>query len=241
MSYANFIIPKGVTEAEDEDEFEAEYKRSKLIAGLLRGEVPLGIGDSEQEQWNEAPVGTLVVINFLRAVRAVVRGLDRVATALNYVFSQKWCGNRADYTPTGATAYKFVKFNAWTYKGSDLLWASFLKDLWEAVEDRFGKKVVRYHRAGVALVNERNESFRALSPEEKARKRKQALLMVRARFYLSIFVFLVVTGVSWAVTIPLCFSPEKPCGQVGNEFKGGVIGAIVASVLSFVPLLAYGK
>ena len=37
----------------------------------------------------------------------------------------------SNFTPTGASGYVTVEFNAWAYSGSDLLWASIIKELWD--------------------------------------------------------------------------------------------------------------
>jgi len=157
--------------------------------------------------------------------------------------------------------YKIVEFNAWTYQGSELLWASLMKELWDAVEDEFGKNVVRYHRAGIALAeNLYDESHRTLSPRQKARDRKRALLMFRAWSYLYLFLFLIFLTVLLTLTIINCKSVDRTClgkvvnvtnnaidvveavendsGEEGNE--EGVIIAIFATVAAFCPLLANG-
>lgn len=229
--------------------------RAKHIAGIITGCIPLGDGDAVQ--WGVAPAGTFLVINFLQIVQATVHGFDLGWTTLKFIFSSKWCHNESDYTPDGATEYKFVEFNAWTYQGSDLLWASLMNDLWGAVEAQFGKQAVRYHRAGIALANEDpfDESFRALSPEEKAKKRKRALLMFRARYCLSFSIFLVATAVTLALILSRCTDPDT-CGRqivnatngtitafesMGVGYKSGVTGTIVLAVAAFFKTVANGK
>jgi len=130
-----------------------------------------------------------------------------------------------------------------------------MKELWDAVEAEFGKKVVRYHRAGIALAEENlyDESHRALSPQQKARKRKRALLMFRARSYLFLFLFLILLTVLLTLTIMNCKGIDGTClvkvVNVTNnateavetvEYEEGVIAAIIATVAAFCPLLANG-
>lgn len=106
--------------------------------------MPLGDGDSAR--WDVVPWCRFFVIIFLQIVRAILSGISRAYAALHHAL----CGKTND-DPTGAVKYKIVEFNAWTYQGSELLWASLMKEIWDGIEAEFGKKVVRYHRAGIAL------------------------------------------------------------------------------------------
>ena len=209
-----------------------------------------------------APCGIFFAIAILQIARTIVSGLSLAWIALKYAICFKFCCSKTDHTPTGAVKYKEIEFNAWTYQGSDLLWASLMKDLWDSVEAEFGKDAVRYHRAGIALANENpfDETNRIMLPQEKARNRKRALLMFRARSYLYTFLFLVVFAVLMTLTIMNCKSIDRTClGKVQNvtnitadaidnvesESEGegneaGVIGVIVATVAAFCPLLANG-
>jgi hypothetical protein len=222
--------------------------------------VPLGDGDSTH--WDVAPCCTFFVIIFLQIVRAIVSGISLACAALHHVMSLQWFWRKTNHTPTGAVKYKIVEFNAWTYQGSELLWASLMKELWDAVEAEFGDKAVRYHRASIKLAKENlyDESHRTLSPQQKARKRKRALLMFRVRFYLYLFLFLIVLTVLLTLTIMNCKSVDRTClGKVVNvtndaagnveavesdsEEEGNeeaVIAAIIATVAAICPLLANG-
>eukprot|EP00984_Skeletonema_dohrnii_P009918 scaffold3819_cov98-Skeletonema_dohrnii-CCMP3373.AAC.5 len=235
-----------------------QKKEAKYIAGIITGDVDLGDGDSAH--WEGAPCGTFFVIIFLQIVRAIVSGMSLAFAALDHIVRLRWCCSKTNHTPTGAVKYKFVEFNAWTYQGSELLWASLMKDLWDAVEAEFGKKVVRYHRAGIALAEENqfDESHRTLTPQQKARNRKRALLMFCARLYLYLFLFLIALTVLMTLTIINCNSVNKTClGKVVNVTNNatdiieavesdsdeegneeGVIVAIIATVAAFCPLLA---
>jgi hypothetical protein len=44
--------------------------------------------------------------------------------------------------------YICIEFDAWTYRGSDNLWASMLETLWTRVEEEFGSEEVKWHRIG---------------------------------------------------------------------------------------------
>jgi len=224
--------------------------------------VPSGDGDSAH--WDVAPCGTFFVITFLQIVRAIVSGISLACAALYHIMCFQWCSSKTNHTPTGADKYKFVKFNAWTYEGSELLWASLMKDLWKAVEDEFTEKVVRYHRAGIALElegkNQLDESHCTLTPQQKARNRKRLLLMLHAQLYLYLFLFLIVLTVLITLTITNCNSINRTClGKVVNVTnnatdiieavesdseeegkEGGVIVAIIATVAAFCPLIASG-
>ena len=232
-----------------------QKKEAGHITGIITGDVPLGDGDAAH--WDVAPCGRIFVIIILQIVRAIFSGISLACAALHHVMCFQWCCSKTKHTPTGAVKYKIVEFNAWTYQGSELLWASLMKELWDAVEAKFGKKVVRYHRAGIALAEENlyddDESHRALSPQQKARRRKRALLMFRARSYLYLFLFLIVLTVMLTLTIMNCKSVDRTClGKVVNvtnnateavetvEYEEGVIAAIIATVAAFCPLLANG-
>jgi hypothetical protein len=237
-----------------------QKEEAEQIAGIIAGSVPLGDGDSAH--LDVAPCGTFFVIIFLQIVRAIVSGISLACAALHHVMCFQWCRGKTNHTPTGAVKYKIVEFNAWTYQGSELLWASLMKELWDAVEAEFGKKAVRYHRAGIALAEENlyDESHGTLSPQQQARNRKRALVMFRARSFLYLFLFLIVLTVLLTMTIKNCKSDDRTClGKVvnvtsnatgvvegvesGSEEEGnkeGVIAAIIATVAAFCPLLKNG-
>jgi hypothetical protein len=242
------------------DPIYTQKKEAKHIAGIITGDVPLGDGDSAH--WDEAPCGTFFVIIFLQMVRAIVSGISHARAALHHIMCFKWCCSKTNHTPIGAMKYKFVVFNAWEYQGSELLWASLMKELWGAVESEFGPKRVAQHRAGIELAEEDkfDESYRNLTPHQKARIRKKALLMLYARLYLYLFLFLIVLTVLMTLTITNCKSINRTClGKVENvtnnatdiieavesdgEEEGneeGIIVAIIATVAAFCPLLASG-
>ena len=219
----------------------------------------MDLGNGNSARWDEVPCGTVFVITFLQIVRAIVSGISHACAALHRIMCFQWCCSKTDHTPTGAVEYKFVEFNAWTYQGSELLWASLMKDLWDAVEDEYGENKVGYHRAGIALT-EKNKFDESLTPQEKARIRKNALLMFRVRLYLSLFLFLIVLAVLMTLTITNCNSINRTClGKVVNvtnnaidiieavesdsKDKGnekGVIAAIIATVAAFCPLIKDG-
>ena len=39
----------------------------------------------------------------------------------------------------------FVDFNAWVFSGSEMLWASLVKSIYDEVENTFGQRAVRAH------------------------------------------------------------------------------------------------
>jgi len=200
-------------------------KEAEQIAGIIAGDVPLGNGDSAYSLgngnsafWDVAPCGTFVVIIFLQIVRAIASGISHACAALRHVVCFHWC-RKTNHTPTGAKKYQIIEFNAWTYQGSELLWASLMEELWHAVEAKFGPKAVQFHRAGISLAEEDqfDESYRSLSPQEKARNRKRALLMFFAQTYLSIFLFLIALTVLLTLTIINCKSINSTClGKLVN-------------------------
>jgi len=74
--------------------------------------------------------------------------------------------------------YIFTEFKAWTYNGSDNLWASFMETLWTDIESHFGRDAVRRHRASIALSSEKDSD----DIETKTRKRDEALLALASSY-----------------------------------------------------------
>ena len=105
------------------------------------------------------------------------------------------CSGRKEQEPISEddVKYIFTEFNAWTYNGSDNLWASFMETLWTDIESHFGRDAVRRHRASIALSSEEDSD----DIETKTRKRDEALF----RYYATtIFAFLItVAGVGLGV------------------------------------------
>ena len=198
-------------------------KDAKQIVGIISGDVPLGDGDADH--WDVVPCGAFFVIAVLQIVRAIASLISCACDGLNYVLCLQWCRSKTNHTPTGAVKYKIVEFNAWTYKGSDLLWASLMKQLWEAVEVEFGWKAVRYHRASIELAGDNiyDEKYRTLSPQQKARNRKRVLLMFRARLFLYLFVFLIALSALLTLTIMNCANVNRTClGKMVNVSKNAI-------------------
>ena len=61
------------------------------------------------------------------------------------------CRGRDHESTSRDVTYIFVEFNAWTYNGTDILWASLMETLWKEVESNFGSFAIRMHRASIAL------------------------------------------------------------------------------------------
>ncbi len=221
------------------------------------------LGDGDADHWDVVPCGAFFVIAVLQIVQSIASLISCACDGLKYVLCLQWCCSKTNHTPTGALKYKFVKFDAWTYQGSDLLWASLMKELWDAVEAEFGQNTVRYHRASIELAGENAhvESNRTLSPQQKARNRKRAILMFRARSFLYLFVFLIVLTVLLTLTIMNCANVNRTClGKLSNITdnateivdaiddssseeegdEGGVLAAVIATVAAFCPLVANG-
>ena len=41
--------------------------------------------------------------------------------------------------------FEFVRFHAWLYNGTDELWAGFIKELYKAVENHYGREYTYTH------------------------------------------------------------------------------------------------
>ena len=98
------------------------------------------------------------------------------------------CCGRKHIHKSDDVKYIFVEFNAWTYSGSDNLWASFMETLWTQVESTFSEHAVRIHRASIALSTNEDDSD---DIETRTRKRNEALF----RYYVTtILAFLGAVG-----------------------------------------------
>jgi len=117
--------------------------------------------------------------------------LSTFGKSLKKIVSSVWnftgCCGRNRVPTNNNVKYIFVEFNAWTYNGSDNLWASFMETLWTQVESTFSKDDVRRHRASIALSNEDDSD----DIETRTCKRNEALF----RYYVTtILAFLVAVG-----------------------------------------------
>ena len=95
-----------------------------------------------------------------------------------------------------------MSFDAWTYRGTDNLWASLLESLWKEVETEFSKDEVSWHRAGVARADLTNISANDTLHVARDRARKQAAqdLMIQWNAIIScllVFSMGIVAGLIW--------------------------------------------
>jgi len=81
----------------------------------------------------------------------------------------------------------FITFNAWVYSGTDLLWASLLEQMWSRVEEEFGSRQVRLHRASIRLAKEDlgNNNAGAVDLRTRQNLRYMALLLYRFNFFIN--------------------------------------------------------
>ncbi|GFH57105.1 hypothetical protein CTEN210_13581 [Chaetoceros tenuissimus] len=123
---------------------------------------------------------------------------------------------------SAVTKYIFVEFNAWTYNGSDNLWASFMDQLWTSVESDFSLFQVRMHRASINLIEDEYD-VDDNDWEEKERRRSAALFQFYMRSTISLFLAL------FGVCIGIWVLVQNPSRKA---FFGGLL-AIVLSLSLF--------
>jgi len=129
---------------------------------LITGDASVGMGGySDINLWSG------FVIMLLRIVQSAVRGIKSINKSMYPLFGCS-CFDRSA-PPEGLRKYAIVKFNAWAYSGSDHIWASLIRLLWDEVERRFGRVHVGLHRAKIHLAGE--SPF--LSPEDLSKSGKQ--------------------------------------------------------------------
>lgn len=129
-----------------------------------------------------------------------------------------------------------VKFNSWTYRGADNLWASMMLNLWKAVEDEFDKDTVTWHRVGVELA-ELSDSESDLNAKEKARERARE----QFRSYLNVIMWWGTVFLLTALVVGTIFIIEAVRGTKESEktLKAGTSVFMISiftigSVMSFV-------
>jgi len=140
-------------------------KRAKRVANLLLGGGVIGLGEVEQ---STVPLATTLRYAVLRSAQSLVFCCASAYSLCANLAMCLTCKTHDDEKPEGATKYIVVEFNAWVYSGSDLLWASLVKELYDKVEGQLTKEAVREHRASIALSDELPTD----SPETKRQKRR---------------------------------------------------------------------
>lgn len=124
-----------------------------------------------------------------------------------------------DRVKSPITKYIFVEFNAWTYNGSDNLWASFMEELWSSVENEFSPFQVRMHRASISLVN--GDDIDDNDWEEKERRRSAALFQFYVRSALTSI--LALSGVSIGTWVLV----QNPSGE---SLYGGLLSIVLTPI-----------
>lgn len=220
-----------------------EEARQIRIYKLIVGTVPLE--DEDLAQWHQVSLLRIITILLLYAVQTFSLFIHSLLTALQYmpVFCCScWCkSNDNDFIPIGASGYVTVEFNAWAYSGSDLLWASIIKELWDAVESKYGKTAVRMHRASIALAGE--SPFKDLdeSPlEEPTKKRNGALLKFHMMNIGSAILFVALAALAFGLAFWLSsvftINEEKTKIKAKNDGITTKNGTIMTSILTLLAL-----
>ncbi|GFH56940.1 hypothetical protein CTEN210_13416 [Chaetoceros tenuissimus] len=123
------------------------------------------------------------------------------------------------------TKYIFAEFNAWTYNGTDNLWASFMENIWSAIESEFTSNEIRLHRASIALSNEdENDDW-----DTKQKKRKKAL----QEFYIWSIISFILAVAGTSIGIWLLVS--KAIFDFKNNRSHKWIGGIISLTISPIP------
>lgn len=130
-----------------------------------------------------------------------------------------------DPAPSDTTKYIFVEFNAWTYNGSDNLWASLMEQIWASVEKEFSSFQVRMHRASINLIEDEDD-IDDNDWEEKERQRSAALFQFYVRSTMSLILAL------FGVCIGIWVLVQNPSGKA-------LFGGLLAIVLSLALFQVY--
>jgi hypothetical protein len=137
--------------------------------------------------------------------------------------------------------YIFAEFNAWTYNGSDNLWASLVEKLYTVVEEEFSPAEVRLHRASIDLLRKYSKDNENDEEEgvDKEEEREGALF----RFYMLTFMSftLAIIGVAIGIWLFLDYRNEDDGSDVEARPRGTYfitqIGGITILTMSPIPLL----
>lgn len=128
----------------------------------------------------------------------------------------------------------FVKFDAWTYRGTDSLWASLLEALWEEVENEFGKEVVTYHRAGIELVKKSDITYDDKKGLEQAQNQEVRFFIMKKNMSISallLFTMFFIFSIIWLIITRLSEEKTKSGGNAD-------IGIFVVSTIGTGTALA---
>ncbi|KAL7538990.1 hypothetical protein ACHAXR_008927 [Thalassiosira sp. AJA248-18] len=101
----------------------------------------------------------------------------------------------------GKVKYIFVEFGAWSYRGTDSLWASLMEEMWAAVELKFGADDVKWHRAGSKKAEEAPGKYK--DAKDKKTRVEEAKDDIRWQFqkWKSIAIFALAVSVLVAVAV----------------------------------------
>ncbi|GFH57082.1 hypothetical protein CTEN210_13558 [Chaetoceros tenuissimus] len=137
--------------------------------------------------------------------------------------------------------YIFAEFNAWTYNGSDNLWASLVEQLYTVVEEEFSPLEVRSHRASIDLLKKYSKDND--NDEEEGVDKEEERAGALFRFYMwTIMSFaLAIIGVAIGIWLFQDSRNEDNGSDVEARPRGtyfiGQIGGITFLTMSPIPLL----
>jgi hypothetical protein len=175
----------------DDEEKKASVDK---VFDLITGEASVAKGEvGDINLWSG------FVIMLLWTVQLAVHGIKSIAKAMYSWFGCCFPRGAADSaTPEGLPEYARVDFNAWAYSGSDHIWASLISSLWNEVEKKFTKPVVRLHRAKIYLAGESplQNPDKDLSTSNRKEKREAEWIKYKIKLFASAVLSIAVIAVS---------------------------------------------
>ncbi|XP_053490045.1 NTPase KAP family P-loop domain-containing protein 1 isoform X2 [Ictalurus furcatus] len=123
--------------------------------------------------------------------------------------------------------YVFVRFSAWHFAGSDMLWAGLVMQLCKAIQDSFGKLQLSLFR--VAQYDEEKDGMEKKTEESSNDWRSKKICCC------PLWAFVLMTlMVCLFILVPICilsFPEVKPQGDGDNNKEYGVINGFIITVL----------
>jgi hypothetical protein len=109
-------------------------------------------------------------------MKAISELLTTFRSYMKYLVLYEWRNEKPEKRDD-LPEYIDCKFSAWTYQGSDQLWASVIEHIWTNIEAEHGPTSVKLHRASVALSGELNID----DLDVRRKKRNDAIFFLKLR------------------------------------------------------------
>jgi Leucine-rich repeat (LRR) protein len=155
-------------------------------------------------------------------MKAISELLTTLRNYIKYFVSYVWRNEKPEKRDD-LPEYIDCTFSAWTYQGSDRLWASVIEKIWTNIEAEHGPNSVKEHRASVALSGELNDD----NMDIRRKKRKEAIFFLRLKGFLYLS-----TALGTAVYLGVSGSSFL------NFFNDDIYNKIILQLTAISPLIA---